>query len=184
MGSSFSVLNDTKRDVWVQQGTQWTVVMATVGAVASVLTFGAAAAGVAAGVAGTTALIGTMEGIIVGEIAIAGAAFGVGVTGWTVTSAVLGLSTAALATALNITSKEAEKLQKVVKNFMDNSTMIKPGEKFYFTGSLSLVRSVTAMNDRLQMDNRDCWTHALNQHENKYTISVDFSNLMAEIPKM
>jgi len=183
MGSSFSLFNDTDRVVWVQQGTQWTVVMGDLGGLGALATFGAFGLGAVAAGAGSTALIGTLEGIVVGEVAIAGTALGLTAAGWGAVGAVVTLSSAALATTLGITIEEAEKLKQEVQKFIDESTELKPGETFTFSGTLSLVRSVTAMNNRFQMQKRDCWTGPTDGSNYEYKISEHFSNLIQELPK-
>ena len=121
MGSSCSILNDTEFDVWINHGVNWTVLMATVGGVAALLTagIGALALGAGAGVggvlAGGGALIMTEEGIIMGTTATTLA--GLTATQWTAVGIVTGLSSTALATTLGISREQAEKIRKQVKEF-------------------------------------------------------------------
>ena len=170
MGSSFSILNDTKHVVYVQQGTCWAAVMGPVIGISALLTAGAAAGGILALGAGT-AIIG---GVIAGETATA---LGMTATGWTITGIITGLSAKALAETLNITREEAEKIEEHVKGFIKDSTKLEPGETFTFSGTLSLVRTVYCMNDKTQHEKRDCWTGATSESNRKYTISENFSNL-------
>ena len=94
MGSSFSVLNDTKQKVWITYGVNWTVLLATIGSITALATLGAglAAAGAAAGVGGALlgggALIMAEEGIIMGTTATT--LVGLTVGQWTVAGLVAG----------------------------------------------------------------------------------------------
>lgn len=181
MGSSCSILNDTEHDVWITHGVNWTVLVASVGGVLALLSGGAALAalGATAGVGGALlgggALIMAEEGIIMGTTALTVA--GLTATQWTLAGIVTGLSATALATALNISKEEAEKLQKQVRDFQDNAELIKPGGKYTWSGSLSLTMTVYAMNDKLQFDQKACFTGPTANSENVYPISQYFQKL-------
>lgn len=181
MGSSCSILNDTSHDVWITHGINWTVLLATVGGVGVLATGGAAlaAAGAAAGVGGALLGGGAMimaEGGIIMGIAPATIA-GLTATGWTVVSAVTSMATGTLALTLNITKPQAEALKAKVKEFQENSELIRPGEKYTWTGTLSLTKTVYVMNDKLQSDNLACFTGPTAGSENVYPISEYFKNL-------
>ena len=181
MGSSCSILNDTEHDVWITHGVNWTVLIATVGAVLSLLSGGTALAalGAGAGVGGALlgggALIMAEEGIIMGTAALTVA--GLTATQWTLAGVVTGLTSTALATALSISKEEAERIQKQVRDFQKNSELIKPGEKYTWSGSLSLTMTVYVMNDKLQFDQKACFTGPTHGSENVYPISEYFQNL-------
>ena len=49
MGSSFSILNDTKHNVWITHGINWEVLTTSVQGVSILLTTGMAVAGASAG---------------------------------------------------------------------------------------------------------------------------------------
>ena len=55
MGSSFSILNDTKHNVWITHGINWEVLTASVQGVSILLTAGMAVAGASAGEEGALA---------------------------------------------------------------------------------------------------------------------------------
>ncbi len=58
--------------------------------------------------------------------------------------------------------------------------MIKPGGKYTWSGSLSLTMKVYVMNDKLQCDEKACFTGATAGSEKVYTISKHFTNLDVE----
>ena len=175
MGSSCSILNDTEHDVWITHGVNWTALIASVGGVLALLSGGVAlaAVGATAGVGGALlgggALIMAEEGIIMGTTALTVA--GLTATQWTLAGIVTGLTSTALATALRISREEAERIQKQVKDFQKNSELIKPGEKYTWSGSLSLTMTVYVMNDKVQFDQRACFTGPTDGSENVYPIS-------------
>ena len=55
MGSSFSILNDTKHNVWITHGINWEVLTTIVQGVSILLTTGMAVAGASAGEEGALA---------------------------------------------------------------------------------------------------------------------------------
>ena len=59
MGSSFSILNDTQRDVWIIHGINWEVVTDVLRVISFLLTAGMAVAGARAGEEGALAGGGT-----------------------------------------------------------------------------------------------------------------------------
>ena len=58
--------------------------------------------------------------------------------------------------------------------------MIKPGDKYTWSGSLSLTMKVYVMNDKLQSDQRGCFTGPTAGSENVYPISEYFKTLDVE----
>ena len=181
MGSKCSILNDTEHDVWITHGVNWTALIASVGGVLALVTGGAglAAVGATVGVGGALlgggALIMAEEGIVMGTTAATIA--GLTATQWTIAGVVTSFTTTALATALNITKGEAERLQKQVKDIQANSELIKPGGKYTWSGSLSLTMTVYIMNDKLQLDQKACFTGPTVDSENVYPISEYFPQL-------
>ena len=181
MGSSCSILNDTEHDVWITHGVNWTALIASVGGVFALLSGGVAlaAAGATLGVGGALlgggALIMAEEGIIMGTTALTVA--GLTASQWSLVGIVTGLTSTALAKALRISREEVERIQKQVKDFQKNSELIKPGEKYTWSGSLSLTMTVYVMNDKVQFDQRACFTGPTDGSENVYPISEYFQNL-------
>ena len=177
MGSSFSIVNDTKQDVWIQNNTCWNAVIWPIAAVGTIATAGLAGAGVVAGAAGTTALVGTMEGVIAGTVSIAGTCLGITATTAGLAGAITSLTSGTVAVILGISQYEAEKLIKIVRKFKNDANMhLKPGEVYKFNGTLSLVRSVYVLGANLSRDNRDCWTGPTDGSNHEYTISEYFPN--------
>ena len=181
MGSSCSILNDTEHDVWITHGVNWTALIASVGGVLALVSGGAALAalgasvGVGGALLGGGALIMAEEGLIMGTTAATIA--GLTATQWTIAGVVTSLSATALSTALGISREEAEKLQKQVKDFQASADLIKAGQKYTWSGSLSLTMTVYVMNDKLQFDQRGCFTGPTANSENVYRISEYFQNL-------
>lgn len=181
MGSSCSILNDTEFDVWVNHGVNWTVLIATVGGVAALLTAGIGALAIGAGVgaggalAGGGALIMAEEGLFMGATATTLA--GLTAVQWSAVGIVTGFSSTALATVLGISREEAEKIQKQVREFKDKSKLIKPGETYTVNATLSLTLKYYVMNEKLQFDDRACFTGPTANSENVYPISEYFQNL-------
>jgi len=155
--------------------------MVSVSGVLALVTAGAglAAIGATVGVGGALlgggALIVAEGGITMGTTALTLAGLTAGE--WTLATVVTSLSTAALSTALGIRAVEAEKLQKQVKDFQAKAELIKPGGKYTWSGSLSLPMKVYVMNDKLQLDDRVCFTGPVADSENKYPISEYFEKL-------
>ena len=181
MGSSCSILNDTEHDVWITHGINWTVLLLSVGGVFGVLTAGiglaalGASLGVGGALAGGGALIMAEEGIIMGTAATTLA--GLTATQWTIAGVVTNLSATALAQALNISREKAENLRRQVQQFQEKAELVKPGEKYTWSGSLSLTMKVYVMNDKLQCDEKACFTGPTARSEKVYSISEDFKKL-------
>ncbi len=66
---------------------------------------------------------------------------------------------------------------KEFRNQMPAAKLIKPGEKYTWSGSLSLHMRVYVMNDKLQKDDRACFTGPWINSEKFYHISKDFKKL-------
>ena len=181
MGSSCSILNDTQYDVWIRHGVNWKVLIASLAGVGALVTGGigalalGATVGVGGALAGGGALIMAEEGIIMGTSAAT--LVGLTATQWTAVGLVTGLSSSVLATTLGISREEAEKIQKSVRKFQDDSQLIKPGDKYTVKATLSLNLKYYVMNEKLQFDERACFTGPTNNSENVYPISEYFKNL-------
>ena len=174
MGSRCSILNDTEHDVWITHGINWTVFKAAVGTVLALLAVLAslASAGAALGVGGVllgggAAIMGE-EGIIMGTTARTIA--GLTATQW---RGITSLSSA-LSTVLQNSMGNAEQLQ--VRNFQNNARLIRPGERYTWSGTLSLTKTVYVLNlnDRVQINQRACFTGPTHGSENVYPISEYF----------
>ena len=181
MGSSCSILNDTGHDVWITHAINWKVLIASVEVVSALLTTGmhvaaiAASAGEEGALSGGRASIMAEGGEIKGETETTFA--GLTATQWTTTRKITSLSVADLSRTLHISREEAEKLQNDVKEFQASAELIKPGEKYTWSGTLSLTMTVYVMNHKLQSQNRACFTGPTHDSENIYPISKYFTNL-------
>ena len=118
------------------------------------------------------------EGIIMGTAATTLA--GLTAAQWSAVGLVTGLSSTALATTLGISREQAEKIQEQVREFKNASKLIKPGEKYTVSGTLSLTLKYYVMNEKLQFDDRACFTGPTNNSENVYPISEYFQNLQVK----
>ena len=179
MGSSCSILNDTEHDVWITHGVNWTALNASFAGVFALLTGGALFLPVEAGTPLGGALVKAEGGVLMSTSALTTA--GLTATKWSLAGLVTGFTASALATALNISRKEAKRIQKQVRDFQKDSELIKPGGKYTWSGSLSLTMTVYVMNDKLQLDQRACFTGPTNKSENVYPISEYFQNLDVKI---
>ncbi|CAB3988446.1 Hypothetical predicted protein [Paramuricea clavata] len=63
---------------------------------------------------------------------------------------------------------------------MPSAELIKPGEKYTWDGTLSLHMRVHVMNDKLQRDERACFTGPTLNSENVYPISEYFKKIDAK----
>ena len=176
MGSSFSIINDTDQDIWIQNNTCWNAVIWPIAGVATVATAGAAGVGMAAAAGGSTAMVATMSGGAA-TIALGGTALGMSATTAGVAGTITGLSSSAVSIALHITKSEAEKLIKSIRDFKDGADAhLKPGERYTFDGTLSLVKTVHCMGGNLSRDKRDCWTGPTANSNHEYYVSEEFPN--------
>ena len=154
MGSSCSVLNDTEYEVWVTDRINWPVLIGVFAGVAvPLLAAGEIATCVVHAAKGTVALILQMLKIVGGAADIA-----------------------------NMISEEQKKkqiedLQEFVREFQAAATLIRPGEKYTWSGTLSLTKRVHVMNQLLQFDDKACFTGPTHGSEKVYRISKHFTRL-------
>ena len=182
MGSYYSVYNDTDEDLWVWDGVNTDAILYPTMSVLTVASLGAAGgafvaggAATAAGTAAAAALSGpalTSSAGMAAAAAVASAATATAATAGAVSTSctVVGwictASSAAIGTALGITTADAEKLKGNIKHFRDNCNgKLKPGES-HSSGklSLSLTRTVWLMSDKTgEVVQRACWTGATDE---------------------
>ena len=154
MGSSCSVLNDTEYEVWVTDRINWPVLIGVFAGVAvPLLAAGVIATSVVHAAKGTVQLILQMLKIVGGAADIA-----------------------------NMISEEQKKkqtedLQEFVREFQAAATLIRPGEKYTWSGTLSLTKRVHVMNELLQFDDKACFTGPTHRSEKVYRISKHFTRL-------
>ena len=149
MGSSCSILNDTEYDVWITERINWQVLK-----------------GVSAGVA---ALLLIAIGIVLDSKGI----------GESVLQTLkMGEEGANIA---NMISKKQKKKQtedlQEFREFQAAATLIRPGEKYTWSGTLSLTKRVHVMNELHQFDDKACFTGPTHGSENVYRISEHFTRL-------
>ena len=182
MGSSCSVLNDTEYDVWITERMNSQVLAVSIGATAALLSGGIAAflalgpveigLGSALGGMGGAAITSKLK-----ETAAAAVQAGLNPSRLTEVREFLESPLKRLAKVFNITEKQAEDLQKYVRDFQAEAKLIRPGEKYTWSGSLSLTKRVHVMNELLQFDDKTCFTGPTDGSENVYRISEHFTKL-------
>ena len=177
MGSSCSILNDTEYEVWVTDRINWPVLIGvsagvaalllSAGGIAAFLVLGSVEAGVGGALGGGATAIATIYRDI---FRVTTDAFRSPLG-----REVLNLSIERLARALNITERQAEHLQRYVREFQAEAKLTRPGEKYTWSGTLSLTRRVHVMNELLQFDDKACFTGPTDGSENVYRISEHFT---------
>ena len=182
MGSSCSILNDTEYDVWITERINWQVLAVSVGATAALLS-GGIAAFLALGPIeiGLGSALSGMGGVEITtkfkETAAATVQAGLNPSRLTVVREFLESPLKRLAKAFNITEKQAKDLQKYVGDFQAEAKLIRPGEKYTWSGTLSLTKRVHVMNEKLQFDDKACFTVPTDGSEQVYRISEHFTKL-------
>ena len=175
MGSSCSILNDTEYEVWITDRINWPVLIGvSAGVAALLLSAGIIAAFLVLGPKAGGELTANMKKDMKQIVTVTADAFKPSLG-----REVLKLSIERLASALNITEKQAEDLQKYVREFQAEAKLIRPGEKYTWSGSLSLTKRVHVMNELLQFDDKACFTGPTDGSENIYRISEHFTRLDA-----
>ena len=154
MGSSCSVLNDTEYEVWVTDRINWPVLIGVSAGVAVPLLIAGAI---------VTNLVLVLKGV--GECVLQ-------------TLKIVGEG----ANIANMMSKKQKKkqtedLQEFVREFQAAATLIRPGEKYTWSGTLSLTKRVHVMNELLQFDDKACFTGPTHRSEKVYRISKHFTRL-------
>ena len=178
MGSSCSVLNDTEYDVWITDRINWPVLIGvsagvaalllSAGGIAAFLVLGSVEAGVGGALSGGTAIATIYKDIFKVTAVAFRSPLG---------REVLNLSIERLARALNITEKQAEDLQKYVRELQAEAKLIHPVERYTWSGTLSLTKRVHVMNELLQFDDKACFTGPTDGSEKVYRISEHFTRL-------
>ena len=83
-----------------------------------------------------------------------------------------GFGACSIERAINGDSAKSKELRETMKNFKK----LKPGEKYDFSGSLSLVKTVYVIRDDRQREaSRDCWTGSTKGSNRTYTLGYDFN---------
>ena len=177
MGSSCSILNDTEHDVWITHEVNWEVAVGVTRGLVSALALGAR----------VLALVAPDEregernrrdrhNVATGQLSHRRI---VRMTrnDWVRVASLLELSDVALAEVLQVSRREAEDMRSAVREFQEKAELIRPGEKYTWHGSLSLTMRVHVMNDKLQFDDKGCFTGPTADSEKVYTISNHFRKL-------
>ena len=200
MGSSFSVVNDTKKPIWVSDGVCHAALWGSIGGVLAVVTAGAGTAAVAAGrataaaaaeatiaaaaatgAAESSVLVGTMTGIVLPEIALialpTATIAGISAAGWAAIGTVSGLLSFTAGAVAGLSGEDEKKVLSAKKDLekrLEGYTCIQPGCKHTVSGSLSLVWTAYVIYDDGREAKRDCWTGATANSENLYPVSEYF----------
>ena len=154
MGSSCSILNDTEYEVWVTDRINWPVLIGVSAGVAVPLLIAGAI---------VTNLVLVLKGV--GECVLQ-------------TLKIVGEG-ANIANTMSKKQKkkQTEDLQEFVREFQAAATLIRPGEKYTWSGTLSLTKRVHVMNELLQFDDKACFTGPTHRSEKVYRISKHFTRL-------
>jgi hypothetical protein len=97
--------------------------------------------------------------------------------GWVKVASVLEMSDRALEEFLCISRRDAEEMRSTIQAFWEKAELVRPGEKYTWSGTLSLTMRVHVMNDKLQFDDRGCFTGPTTGSDKLYTISTHFKKL-------
>ncbi|XP_028405890.1 uncharacterized protein LOC114528451 [Dendronephthya gigantea] len=174
MGSKCSIFNDTQHDVWITHGVNWEVVITVVGGLFVVLQAGATIGTLIAPKGeGFLHYAGKKNGALQNKEGMTCLTKG----DWANVATLLGATDEAVANVLRTSQARAHEIKNEVKKFQESSEKISPGEKYTFSGSLSLTMRVYVMNEKLQVHDRGCFTGPTAESENIYLISKHFTNL-------
>ena len=182
MGSSSSILNDTEYDVWFTERINWQVLAVSVGATAALLS-GGITAFLALGPVeiGLKSTFSGMGGAAITtkfkETVATVVEAGLNPSRLTVVREFLESPLKRLAKTFNITEKQAGDLPKYVREFQAEAKLIRPGERYTWSGTLSLTKRVHVMNEKLQFDDKACFTGPIDGSEKVYRISEHFAKL-------
>ena len=154
MGSSCSILNDTEYEVWVTDRINWQVlIVVSVSVAVPVLTAGVIVICLALASKGKGHLIPQIAKMV-GEAA-----------------------TPIIATMISKKQERAEDPQEFAREFQAAAKLIRPGEKYTWSGTLSLTKRVHVMNELRQFDDKACFTGPTHGSEKVYLISEHFTSL-------
>ena len=192
MGSSCSILNDTDHDVWITHGINWDVLFCVTFSFVDLTAFGddlIIDEIFAAFNEAEACFRMTPEGkIILSEQATNEAECVAAVEypkvtfsdltekGWTRKEILQACSNDALAKVLEISTGMATEDERV--------KLIKPGEKYRWSGTLYLTKRVYVMNDKLQCDDKAFFTGSIPGSNNVYLISQHFKKLVVDQEKL
>ena len=192
MGSSFSVVNDTDKPIWISDGVCHAALWGSIGGVLAVATAGAATGAYAAGAASAAAatagvaeggvIVGTMEGVVLLP-AVAGVALpaatvaGLTAAGWSAIGTVSGLLSFVAGKVAGLSAEDEKRVlsaKKQLKKKLEGFERIEPGCKYNKAGSLSLVWTAYVIYDDGREAKRNCWTGPTAGSENLYPVSKYF----------
>jgi len=186
MGSSFTVENDSGFDMWVQSDVHlealfWSLsgIMAVI-IVAATMGAGLAIGGIVAAPAVPGAAIskGTQAAMLwaffswTGFPAIAGSTgvFTLGVVGLVESSKAALREQADTPEMAEALLKQKADVEKLLKGY----THLRPGQKFKFEKTLSLLQKVTVIYNDFSVAEHDCWTAPKDGENYEYTASTHF----------
>ena len=162
MGSSCSILNDTEYDVWITKRINWPLLM-------------------------RVCVVVAVPFLIAGVIAVIVICVVLAVKGKLTVKhehivQMAKMASEAAKIIFNVISKNQKKKQledpqEFAREFQAAATLIRPGEKYTWSGTLSLTKRVRVMNELLQFDDKACFTGPTHRSEKVYLISKHFKRL-------
>ena len=181
MGSSCSIVNDTEHDVWITHEVNWEVAVGVTRGLVNGLALGARVLALVASdererERGRERNRHNHHNMATGQLTHTRKA-GMTRNDWVEVASVLEKSDEALAEVLQTSRRKTEEMRSAVREFQEKAELIKPGEKYTWHGSLSLTKRVHVMNDKLQFDDKGCFTGRTADSEKVYTISNHFRKL-------
>ena len=176
MGSSCSILNDTHHDVWITHDVDWEVLIGATRGLVTLCTMGASVLAHVAEEEGPEVERRTSRNNVATRGITVKKTAGLTKKGWQNVAFVLGMSDVVLSELLSIPQSEAEKMKSAIKEFQEKAELIKPGEKYTCSGTLSPTMRVYVMNDKLQWDDQSL-AGSSEDSERVYTISEHFKKL-------
>ena len=191
MGSSFSIVNDTNKPIWVSHGVCKAALFGSIGGVLAVATAGAGAATYAAGAAGVAAseaaagvVIGTLDGVIMTPAAAgvtipvaAGTVGGLTAGAWTTLGTVSGLLSAGSGITAGLMGEDRKRVLSAkaeLEKKLEGYERIEPKDKYTVNGTLSLVLTAYVVYDNGNEATCDCWTGPTAGSDYEYKVTKYF----------
>ena len=160
MGSTYSVINDTGKPIWVSDGVCHAALWGTIGGVVGGFAFGGAIAGITAAAQGATPVFARLFPECRAPV-----------------KSVSNLLSYTPGTLKGLSAADEEKIlqaKQELKTMLEGFKRIDPGSKYTVSGTLSLVWTAYVIYDDGREAQRDCWTGATANSENEYPVSEYF----------
>ena len=178
MGSSFSVVNNTNKPIWVSHGVCKAALFGSIGGVLTVVSFGAGTIAFAAGaaaIATDSVVVAILEAE--GLVIAAEEAAAISAEGWSYLSTVTGLLDAGTGITANLVGDKKDRVmsaKKKLQEVLNGYTRVEPGSRYTASGTLSLVLTAYVIYDDGQMASHDCWTGPTAGSDNEYPVTEYF----------